>query len=362
MEVLSIIGFTLTFVLSIVLMKQRAHRHLGWIFLCCTLIMVEDYLWNSERIIDLPFLVEKFTPLCFLIPPLLFFYFAQAKSFKIKFYGLHFIIPVLPYINFLPLHLGGLSYQLCYAHYELSEAVIPSCADVIASSPVYYNDDILDILFVIQAVIYAIWIIYIIKKKSLKTIKSEKAALSEWENRVLAVMACAMLGTLIGLMFFPEGLSFKTFILPSIGLAVIVALLNNSSLLKIRSRSKSYAGISDKEEHEFFQTMQKYLLDSSVHTRQDLTLSMVAHELNIPANKLSYVIGRKDATFREILNGIRIKKALDFMDNMESNRYSIEGIANNYGFKSRTTFYKCFREKTSMTPSEYMKSKKKYVQ
>jgi AraC-like DNA-binding protein len=37
-------------------------------------------------------------------------------------------------------------------------------------------------------------------------------------------------------------------------------------------------------------------------------------------------------------------------------RYSLEGIVQDVGFKSRTTFIKAFKEKTGSTPSQYKKA------
>jgi AraC-like DNA-binding protein len=43
-----------------------------------------------------------------------------------------------------------------------------------------------------------------------------------------------------------------------------------------------------------------------------------------------------------------------------SQKYSIEGIAHDIGFKSKASFYRAFRKETSLTPSEFlMKNKKK---
>ncbi|WP_394330735.1 helix-turn-helix domain-containing protein [Lacinutrix jangbogonensis] len=42
--------------------------------------------------------------------------------------------------------------------------------------------------------------------------------------------------------------------------------------------------------------------------------------------------------------------------NLDWLNYSLEGVALEVGFKSRTTFIKAFKEKTGTTPSQYKKT------
>ena len=57
--------------------------------------------------------------------------------------------------------------------------------------------------------------------------------------------------------------------------------------------------------------------------------------------------------FNQLVNERRIKMALEAWDNPQWKNLSMDGIAKEVGFGSRTTFIKAFRNQTGVCPSEY---------
>ena len=97
----------------------------------------------------------------------------------------------------------------------------------------------------------------------------------------------------------------------------------------------------------YFQTEQSYLQPS--FRQADL-----ASHLNISRNTLSANINRTyKMNFNQLLNEKRIEFALKNLEDSKWEHLSLEGIAREVGFKSRTTFNKAFKSKTGCTPSRY---------
>jgi AraC-like DNA-binding protein len=92
-----------------------------------------------------------------------------------------------------------------------------------------------------------------------------------------------------------------------------------------------------------------------------ITVAKLARELNWPINKLSAIINDVLQTnFNDLINHYRIVAFKEKILAPNSQKYSIEGIAHDIGFKSKASFYRAFRKETSLTPSEFlMKNKKK---
>ncbi len=59
--------------------------------------------------------------------------------------------------------------------------------------------------------------------------------------------------------------------------------------------------------------------------------------------------------FPQLLNEFRIREVMRIMHSGEANNFTIEGIAEKAGFKSRTSFSTLFKKTTGLTPAEYRK-------
>ena len=61
-----------------------------------------------------------------------------------------------------------------------------------------------------------------------------------------------------------------------------------------------------------------------------------------------------DIRFTDLINGIRIKYAISELQNGKNENMSIEGIAVESGFASRSAFYTSFKKITGQTPSQFL--------
>jgi len=63
--------------------------------------------------------------------------------------------------------------------------------------------------------------------------------------------------------------------------------------------------------------------------------------------------------FRSLLNTYRIREAQRLFSEPNADKYTIDAVALQVGFKSRSTFYDVFKEITGVSPYFYMKSMQK---
>lgn len=92
---------------------------------------------------------------------------------------------------------------------------------------------------------------------------------------------------------------------------------------------------------------------------EDFNLEMLAKMVNSNRTNVSQAVNEMFANFKQMLNEYRIKEACRRMNNVaDYGNYTIEGIAQSVGFKSRTNFAANFRRVTGLTPSDYQRMAK----
>jgi AraC-like DNA-binding protein len=98
----------------------------------------------------------------------------------------------------------------------------------------------------------------------------------------------------------------------------------------------------------------QYLLDSEVYTNPDLTITMLARQMNTSTERISTAINKEmNKNFFDLINEKRVEKAKGLlMDKI--NLLTVEAIAYEAGFNSRASFYRAFKKCTGLTPSGYL--------
>lgn len=86
-------------------------------------------------------------------------------------------------------------------------------------------------------------------------------------------------------------------------------------------------------------------------SRRDLALKMETTE-----EKVSAILNDElDTTFYLLINQLRVEESKKLLDAGVANALTMEAIAKEAGFKSKTTFYKFFKVNLKMNPRDYIK-------
>lgn len=90
---------------------------------------------------------------------------------------------------------------------------------------------------------------------------------------------------------------------------------------------------------------------------QNFKLTSMAKQLNTNTAYLSKILNEhKGISFSEYINDLRINYVLKELEqNAIFRKYTIQTISEEIGYKSSTTFIKAFKDRTEMTPSQYIK-------
>lgn len=113
--------------------------------------------------------------------------------------------------------------------------------------------------------------------------------------------------------------------------------------------------ISDVEALSIADSLPKLFVQEKLHLDADLKLLDVAKRLQTKKHTLSqYLNDTVGQSFSNFINGYRVESAMEML---QSNKVlTIEGIGNECGFKSNTSFYTAFKKHKGMTPAQYKKS------
>jgi len=107
---------------------------------------------------------------------------------------------------------------------------------------------------------------------------------------------------------------------------------------------------------EHFDKMIQLIESEKLYTNPAFDLSMLAQKTGLSANYLSQIINKQSGqNFYTLINDYRTEEVKKMLLNPDYSHYSILSIGLEAGFKSKSSFYKVFKEKTGMTPAQFQK-------
>lgn len=120
--------------------------------------------------------------------------------------------------------------------------------------------------------------------------------------------------------------------------------------------------LTDKKELELFSKLLMIVENEKLYLDPKLKMSRLAERLKTNTRYLSQVVNNQTGeNLTQFINRYRVEETkLKILD--ESLSYlTTFAIANMCGFNTKSTFYKCFKEITGITPKEYVKSVKEAI-
>jgi tetratricopeptide (TPR) repeat protein len=137
---------------------------------------------------------------------------------------------------------------------------------------------------------------------------------------------------------------------------------NQELAKKYESRpSKATKNGNNEKQRKLYKQCIEQLENDEIYTDNNLSLEKLSKILNTNRSEMSAVINNIcDTNYASMINGYRIKHAIRMLSDPQVwEKYSVEGIAMESGFKSQSAFYKLFKEQTGLTPINFVKNKSK---
>lgn len=122
------------------------------------------------------------------------------------------------------------------------------------------------------------------------------------------------------------------------------------------SVERTSADLFDKNDEKEFEKVKVKIEANKLYLNQELTLRLLAQQVNMNEKKLSLWINQfTDSNFYHLINQYRVAEFKTQLSAPENKNYSLLGIAQNSGFRNKSTFYKVFKELEGITPNEHKK-------
>jgi len=108
---------------------------------------------------------------------------------------------------------------------------------------------------------------------------------------------------------------------------------------------------------EHFVRIKNLMTEKELFKNPNLNMSILSEATGLSNSYLSQIINQKDGqNFFDFVNGYRVEDVKIKMSDPSFEHYTILGLAQEAGFKSKSTFNAVFKKMTGKTPSEFKKS------
>lgn len=355
----------LSLFLAVVLLSNLNHKKSGarvlGVFMLVLAGFLFDYAWLNGNLGLQGNLVVSvlYLPIALSLQPLLFLYVVRLTGVKklTHKYFLHFLpsfICLLSFILFLFfLSDGALS--------ELKTG--PVCAPYPTVFPKEFSFFLLvfnDGLFFLQILVYVVVLIAILRKHR-KRIHNhysnlEGLTISWFKGLILIIMI--FLGSLLVAEYLIAVSEAVSDLIYTIETLIFLLFLGYFGIkqqdVDILPQEAKPPYFDEARITEMTQHLKKVMESEKPFLDTNFTVSTLAGLMGTNRMYISVLLNDyMGRTFYSLINSYRIDEAVKILDDAESMRYTIEGIARSVGFSSKSTFIKHFRDKTGLTPGEY---------
>ena len=148
---------------------------------------------------------------------------------------------------------------------------------------------------------------------------------------------------------------FATLLLSALVLAL--CYIHWFELLGKRQTGKSKMSLSQDRAQLILQKINAEMANHQPYLQKDYSLQKLSDQIGEPASYISLVINQElQQSFPKYIAKLRIAAFVERTKNPAYQHLSIEGIWQQVGFRSSSTFNKAFKENMKMLPSEFIKS------
>lgn len=205
---------------------------------------------------------------------------------------------------------------------------------------------------------------YLIQKEKIASLSAENKIKQEREKRFI-ILALAISFILLISWFFTFLLRKQNLNLKLSHQKIVKKYLEldklQDSMRKIEPKKQN--GNLLKNETEIKQIIIDLFEIDKVFKEPDFSLSMLAKILNTNTSYLSATINQTfEMNFKSLVNKYRIDEARKLLTSDTFQNYSMEGIAKESGFQSRSSFHQLFKKETGMSPAIFADNYKNVIE
>lgn len=99
-----------------------------------------------------------------------------------------------------------------------------------------------------------------------------------------------------------------------------------------------------------------YISENKPYLNPELSLRDLANQIDIHPNHLSWILNKSiGQNFNQFINQYRVEAFKNLARDQENKNFTIEGLAYESGFNSKTVFNTYFKRETGLTPRQFLK-------
>jgi AraC-like DNA-binding protein len=367
----------------ILLFKKREQaftsRLLGFILLALGWYAMVYLLIITRLLIQLPYTYRILSPIYYLIPPFSYFYVRSILGGETRFRKSdwpHFILAAINFIDLLPYYFSSSEYKQ-----GVTEAVANNLLKSYQVSSGIFPDVIHFVLRPVQGIIYLLFqwhLLYVVGMKKREDYKSLLQKGGDWLIMFTFFVSVIYGGTayisLTGFHYGSEktnmvvmieclaffGMSFHLFFKPDILYGhPAMAKSYPREMLQNEITADDVTPASIKLSSEYINAcvlkLGNYMTEKELFRQQGISINELATALKIPSTNLSYVLNRHyGQRFNEFINTCRVNYVIQRFRRDDWQELTLEGLAQESGFTSRSAFFASFKKVTGVTPSKYL--------
>jgi AraC-like DNA-binding protein len=325
-----------------------------------------------------PHLIRIGDPVVLLIGPLFLFYARSLTGNKLTKKDLLHLLPFIGYVLFLiPFFLQTAAQKIAFVQ-QMQESTAPGILFIILIRSVFL-------------LIYT-YLTYRLLNHYNKQIKEQFSTIDklnlDWLNQVakllFVVIACSFLmyaliltghlsflvsnyltSLLLTSVIYTVGIlgirQARVFVMPA--LMEREAIIHSVSVVLEEARPVARYGnstLSEEKSQKYLQKLLKGMQQDKLYLNSDLSLQLLADELEIPAHYLSQVINEQlGQNFFDFINSHRVEEVKTRLLDPAYSHFTILAIAFDSGFNSKSAFNLAFKNQTGQTPSQFRAQLKK---
>ncbi len=340
---------------------------IGFLMLVFSLLCMDVFLCYTGYMAKVAYLDNFSESTCFAIGPLFYLYIVSSIKGKIKTSQLLHLLPFILYTIYMvfyfvqPATYKYYAYTSTYFHDPGQEIVYP----IINDDPLHLRRYI-DQLTIIQLSIYyclsIITIVNTFRIEKVSVFAREFKNLSWLRNFTVALLSLFLIFIFVTIVF---GSDIGDYLITS-----VIALIIYGTSVKVIGSSgffvehlgtafiagKKYArsSLSEEDKIEILKKLKDSMENDKFYKNNLVSQSMISKKLLIPSHHISQVINEKlNQSFFEFIAVYRIREAEKILLDPDQNHLTVEEIAEEVGYISKSAFNKTFKKITGKTPSGY---------
>ncbi len=334
------------FLLGLVYILLKKGNYLANIFKGIFLISVGYLTFSMTMLEDIsrfPYLIRVYEPLSLLLLPCLFVYFLrlldEREQMKPRDWW-HFLPFVFSFVILIPF--------LFKSNMEKLQWLEASIHD-------YQYYKAWNFIYLGQLIIY----IFLFGRKIKYFYKNfDKKSDKAWniKQQVVHFIFLMLIIFAVGLFMmivFMSKIYFMAIPMQLFLVYVVYKMIKSSRVIELE-----YSKLKSKEvKCKNLSKLVDYLDSTEDYYIPVFTLEHVSKMAGIGMHEVSrYMNANIGMNFNDFVNQRRVEEAKKRLNNPEYQDYSLEGIGQSIGFKSKTTFYRAFKKFTGKTPGEYSRT------